>query len=396
MSKVSRRKVIETGFGLAGLALLNRFSFGIAQQERPIRIGVILSYSGVYALLGREITRGMELYLDKVGYRAGGRAIQLIKEDEEADPAVALRKARKLVEQDGVDLLAGIILSSSAYAVRDYVDQRQVPLVVANAAANGITRERRSRYVFRTSIGAWQQHYPMGSWVARNVGKRVFLVAADYAFGREALAGFKEGFLPEGGQVVAEVYTPLGSTDFSPVLSRIAAARPEAVFAVLSGSDAVIFLRQFTQFGLRQVTQLVPTGEITDETFLESVGDVALGLRSGDHWVYTLNNSANKEFVRAYRQKYGGVPNHFAVRGYDAMQFIVTAINDVQGDVRDRRRFIAAMERSKIISPRGFVEIDPETHNATQHLYLREVARIDGVLTNRLIADLGLVRDPGK
>jgi branched-chain amino acid transport system substrate-binding protein len=357
---------------------------------------VVLSYSGPYARLGQEITRGMELYLERVNLQAGGRRIQLLKEDEEADPAVALRKVRKLVEQDRVDLLAGIILSSSAYAIRDYVHEKQIPLIIANAAANGITRERRSPYIFRTSISAWQQHYPMGAWVAKNIGKKVFLLALDYAFGKEATAAFKESFLQAGGEVVAEVYSPLGSTDYSAVISRIAAARPEGVHAVLSGSDAVIFMRQFTQFGLNRTVQLAVSGEVTDENVLEAIGEAALGAKSGDHWVYTLNNTANKEFKQAYRKKYGGVPNHFAVRGYDAMQFIVNAVQDVQGDVSNKRKLLEAFKSAKIISPRGFVQMDPETNNVTQHVYAREVARVDGLLTNKLIADLGIIRDPGK
>ena len=394
MATVQRRQVVKAGLGLMGLAASSRFSFSLAQQD-PIRIGVVLSYSGPYARLGQEITRGMELYLDKVGYQAGGRRIQLLREDEEADPAVAVRKVRKLVEQDRVDLLSGIILSSSAYGIRDYVHERQIPLVVANAQANGITRERRSPYIFRTSISAWQQHYPMGPWVAQNAGKRVFLLALDYAFGREATAAFKEGFLQAGGEPVAELYTPLGSTDYSAVISRIAAARPEAVHAVLSGSDAVIFLRQFSQFGLNRTVRLAVSGEVTDETVLEAIGDAAVGARSSNQWVYTLNNSANREFIRAYRQKYNAVPNHFALRGYDAMQFIVDAINTVQGDVTNRQRLLRAFESAKIISPRGFVQMDPVTNNVIQRVYVREVARIDGILTNRLLADLGVIRDPG-
>lgn len=396
MGKINRRQVIKAGLGFIGLAAPSKFSFAVAQREEPIRIGVVLSYSGPYARLGQEITRGMELYLDRVGTQAGGRRIQLLKEDEEADPAVALRKVRKLVEQDRVDLLAGIILSSSAYAIRDYVHEKQIPLIVANAAANGITRERRSPYIFRTSISAWQQHYPMGTWVAKNVGKKVFLLALDYAFGKEATTAFKQSFLEAGGEVVAEVYSPLGSTDYSAVISRIAAARPEAVHAVLSGSDAVIFMRQFTQFGLNRAIPLAVSGEVTDENVLEAIGEAALGAKSGDHWVYTLNNTANKEFKQAYRKKYGGIPNHFAVRGYDAMQFIVNAIQDVQGDLGNKRKLLEAFKNAKIISPRGFVQIDPETNNATQHVYAREVARVDGVLTNKLIADLGVIRDPGK
>jgi branched-chain amino acid transport system substrate-binding protein len=167
------------------------------------------------------------------------------------------------------------------------------------------------------------------------------------------------------------------------------------VHAVLSGSDAVIFLRQFSQFGLNRTVRLAVSGEVTDETVLEAIGDAAVGARSTNQWVYTLNNSANREFIRAYRQKYNAVPNHFALRGYDAMQFIVDAINTVQGDVANRQRLLRAFESAKIISPRGFVQMDPVTNNVIQRVYVREVARIDGILTNRLLADLGVIRDPG-
>jgi branched-chain amino acid transport system substrate-binding protein len=137
MGRINRRQVIKAGLGVIGLAASSKFSFAVAQREEPLRIGVVLSYSGPYARLGQEITRGMELYLERVNLQAGGRRIQLLKEDEEADPAVALRKVRKLVEQDRVDLLAGIILSSSAYAIRD---RRRSPSAEAMSLPLGTSR----------------------------------------------------------------------------------------------------------------------------------------------------------------------------------------------------------------------------------------------------------------
>lgn len=395
MSTVSRRKVLEAGLALGAAVGAGRFYLVRAQQARPIRIGVILSYSGVYTRLGQEITRGMELYLEKVGNQAGGRPIQLIKEDEEADPAVALRKARKLVESDGVDLLAGVILTPSVYALRDYIHERQIPLIVSNAAANGVTRgANKSPYLFRVSVTAWQPAYPFGRWVAENVSRRVFLLAADYGFGRESIAAFKESYVPAGGQAVDEVYTPLGSTDFSAVISRIGALRPEAVFAVLSGSDAVIFMRQFVQFGLNRTVRLAVSGETVDETVLEAIGPAAVGALSADQWVYTLDTPANQNFIREYRERYRSVPNHFAVRGYDTAQVIVQALDAVQGDLSDKSRFIQAMERVRIDSPRGLIEFDPATHQVIENVYVREVTQTPEGLVNRLVANLGRVRDP--
>ena len=367
---------------------------GAAERSEPVKVGLVLSYTGPYARLGQEITRGMELYLEKVGYRAGGRTIQLIKEDEEADPAVAVRKARKLVEADRVDILAGVILTPSAYGIRDYIHERKIPTIISNAAANGITRGKtKSPYLFRVSVSAWQPAYPFGRWVAENVSRRVMLVALDYGFGRETLDAFKETFLPAGGQVIDEVYTPLGTTDYSSIMARISGRRPEAVFAVLSGSDAVIFLRQFAQFGLNRTVRLAVSGETVDENVLESVGTAALGALSVDQWVYTLDHPANQTFVREYRQRYQGLPNHFAVRGYDTAQVIVHALNAVRGDLSNLEGFIRAIETMRFESPRGIIEFDPSTHQVIENIYVREVVQLPEGVVNRLVTSLGRIRD---
>jgi len=393
MYPISRRKLIKTGAALAGSTLLG--GLALAQQREPIKIGLVVSYSGPFARLGQEITRGMELAFERVGGQVAGRSLQIIREDEETDPAVALRKVRKLVEQDRVDLLAGIILTPSAYAVRDYVHERRIPLIIANAAANGVTRgASKSPFLFRTSITAWQQHFPFGSWVANNVSKRVFILAMDYGFGREAIAAFKDSYTAAGGQVIGEVFTPLGSLDLSAALTRVAAARPEALFAVYSGSDAVIFLRQFAQFGLNRSIKLAVSGEVTDENVLEAVGNEALGALSCDHWVYNLNSTANRQFVEAYRSRYRSIPNHFAVRGYDTGQVILDALNLARSDTSDKARLASFIRQAKIISPRGFFEFDPQTQNAIQNVYVREVVRINEGFANRLVANMGRIQDP--
>ena len=380
---------------MGSAVVAGRWSVASAQDGQPVRVGVILSYSGVYARLGQEITRGMELYLEQVGYRAGGRHVQLIKEDEEADPAVALRKARKLVESDRVDLIAGVILTPSAYALRDYIHERQIPLILSNAAANGVTRgASKSPYLFRVSGTAWQYANPFGRWVADNVSRRLFLLAADYGFGRESIAAFKETYVPAGGQIVDEVYTPLGSTDFSASISRISAAQPEAVFAVLSGSDAVIFMRQFVQFGLNRRVRLAVSGETVDETVLEAIGPAAVGALSTSHWAYTLDLPTNRAFVGAFRQRYGAIPNHFAVRGYDTAQAIVRAVEAVQGDLSDKGALVRALEGLRLDSPRGLLAFDPSTHQIIDNIYVREVVQTSEGLVNRFVADLGRVRDP--
>src|SRR4051812_809268 len=195
-----------------------------------LKVGLLLPYSGVYAVLGESITNGMQLYLDSVGNTAGGRTFSLIKEDEGTAPDEGLRKARKLLEQDQVDLIAGTVSTAIAYAIRDLVHDNKVIYISANAGGVDLTRTRKSPYIFRTSFSNAQPSIPMGEYLVKNVARRVFISAADYAAGKESLASFKEGFLAAGGELIGEVYPPFPNTDYAAYLTEIARARPDATY----------------------------------------------------------------------------------------------------------------------------------------------------------------------
>ncbi|GAA5515054.1 leucine-, isoleucine-, valine-, threonine-, and alanine-binding protein [Deinococcus carri] len=368
-----------------------------AQGSNTIKIGVLMPASGVYAQLGEEGYKGFTLYLDSIGNQVAGKKLQLIREDEEADPAVALRKANKLISSDKVDILAGVVLTPSAYALTDVVEEAKVPLIVFNAAGNALTRERKNPYVFRVSGNAWQYNNPFGKYVATKVSKNTFLVAADYAFGKESLADFKQSYTKAGGKIAGEVYTPLGSTDFSPYLARIAAARPQAVYAVLSGSDAVLFMKQFAQFGLQKSVKLAVFGDMTDEKFIDAVGDSAVGAISALPWAQDLPNAQNQAFTTAYKNKYkGDLPGVFAQRGWDTARVIVEALKKTKGNVSNTEELLAAMRSVTFPSPRGVFRFDPSTQNVINPMYVREVVKTPQGLINRFVTNLGTFKDPGK
>ncbi|BCP67621.1 ABC transporter substrate-binding protein [Thermus thermophilus] len=388
--RYTRRRFLKQSLAVGvGLAM------GVRAQREALRIGVVLPYSGVYAQLGQDITDGMLLYLEEVKNQAGGRPVQLVREDETADPAVALRKVTKLVEQDRVDLLTGLVSTASAYAVRDYVHNTRNVLIVSNAGGNALTRDRKSPYIFRTSFTSWQVSFPMGRWVAERVTKRVAVVAADYAFGRESVAAFKESFLAAGGQVVQETYTPLGSTDFSAVLTRLLQARPGAIFGFLAGSDAAIFLRQYAQFGLKGSIPLTTTGFTVEEDVIGAVGQAAEGAYSSLHWAVRLALPENQRFVQSFRRKFGRTPSVYSMQGYDTARVIVEAINALQGDTSNKDKLVEALEGVRFRGPRGLLEFDPKTHQVIQNVYVRQVRNIGNELANAVVADLGRVRDPG-
>jgi len=397
---VTRRQLLKTGLALAGATLAPKALFPkpfhvLAQSRAAVTLGVLLPYSGVYAQLGEDITNGMTLYFEQVGNQAGGRPIQMIREDETADPAVAVSRARKLVESDQVDMMTGLVSTAAAYAMRDYIHDSRTILLVSNAGGNALTRDRRSPYIFRTSFTSWQVGFPMGTWVKENLADRVFIIASDYAFGHETAEAFRESFVAAGGTVVDQVYTPLGSTDFGGYMSRIAGSRPQAVFGFLAGSDGVIFVRQFHQFVLSRSIHLAASGFMVEEDVLRAVGAEALGAYSSLHWAITLPFPENQAFVQAYRARFGANPSVYSMQGYDTARVIVEALNATGGDTSNKERLVEALRAVRFNGPRGLFEFDPRSNHVIQNTYVRQVRRLpNGEINNEVIADLGRFIDP--
>lgn len=382
----------RTTLALAATALLTG---SLASAQNTVKVGVIMPFSGVYAALGEEGMRGMQLYFDSIGNKVAGKTIQLIKEDEEADPAVAVRKANKLLSSDKVDILAGVVLTPSAYALAPVVEKAQTPLVVFNALGNDLTRSRKNPYVFRASGSGWQFNHPFGKYVAQKVSKNTFLLAADYAFGKDSIKDFKESYTAAGGKVAGEVYTPLGATDFSPYLARIAAAKPDAVYTFLSGSDAILFMKQFVQFGLQKSIKLTVSGDMVDEKFLNSVDKNLVGTISVGPWVQDLANAQNKLMVDAYKKKYNDVPGLYVVRGWDTARVVAEAIRKVNGNMDNKAALLAAMKSITFPSPHGNFKFDTN-QNVVHNIYVRQVVDGPNGLVNKTMQNLGSFTDPGK
>lgn len=366
----------------------------LAASAQPVKLGVILPYSKVYQQLGEDITSGMTLYFESVGWKAGGRQITMIREDEDIDPQIALRKARKLIESDNVDLMTGLVSSASALALRDVIHNSKTLLVISNAGANAVTRSRRSPYIFRVSFSNWQTCYPIGRWFFENIARSCVVGAADYAAGHEDINGFKESYLAAGGRVGAEVYPPLNNTDYAPYIAQMQRARPEAVFVFFAGSDAVRFVTQAEQYGLLKDARLVGPGFLVEEDVLPAQGRAAVGVYSCLHWALTLQRPENLAFTRAYRERWKREATVYAMQGYDAARVIIEALNATGGDTADKSRLIDALAAVQFKSPRGALAFDPETHNIVQEVYLRQVRDVGKTVHNVVFASLGVFRDP--
>ena len=378
-----------------GIACAAALAAGTACAAEPIRIGVILPYSGVYASLGGEITQGLELGFATFGDSFGGRTVELITEDSEVKPNVGLAKAKKLVFEDRVDLLVGPVASNVANALRDFVHSQKIPLVIPNAGNNLLTGERCSPWLIRTSFSNAQITRGMGAWMVQHGYDTVYLAAADYAAGQQMMDAFRETFTAAGGTVVGESYAPLRETkDFGPFLAQIKAAAPKAVFAFFAGGQAIQFVKQYDAFGLKDSIKLTGAGWLTSPLYIEAEGPAAAGVLGILNYVPGIDTPENAAFQEAYQARYGRVASEFAVQGYDTAHLIAAALEATGGDTSDKAALMAAMRATKFAGPRGPIEIDPATNNVVQDIHIFEtVAGANGVEL-RVIESLPAMRDP--
>jgi branched-chain amino acid transport system substrate-binding protein len=397
MSSLTRRKFLAGASAAAGVAA-GPWVLRSHAQGGPIKIGVVLPYTGVYAVLGESITQAMELVFARENWTVAGRKIEMIKEDDEMKPPVGVRKTEKLIDSDKVDILTGPVHSGILMGMRDKVHNSKTILIVSNAGADAISRERCSKWIFRTSFSNWQPCQPMGGWVAKNVSKDVFQIAPNYQAGQDMMAAFRETFVPAGGKVIAQDYPKLGETDYAPYLTKIKNSGAKAVFAFFSGTDAVNFVKQYDQFGLKGSVKLTGAGFLTEPDVLPAQGNSALGILTGHFYTPVLDNPVNQRFVKEFKEKFGGkMPDGFACQGYDTAEVIVRALKAVNGNTQDKDKLVAAIAKTEFDSPRGRFRFDPKTQNIIQpFIYVREVREVAGFgLTNVPIDKVADVRDPG-
>jgi branched-chain amino acid transport system substrate-binding protein len=395
MRGLSRRSILTGASAAAATITAGPWIRRGHAQGGPVKIGILLPYSGVYAVLGEHITQAMELVFARENWTVAGRKIELVKEDSEAKPPVGVRKAQKLIDSDKVDILTGPVHSGVLAGIRDIVHNSKTILIVSNAGADQISRERCSAWIFRTSFSNWQPCQPMGGWVAKNVTKEVFQVAPNYQAGKDMMAAFRETFVPAGGKVVGEDYPKLGETDYAPYLTKIRQSGAKAVFAFFSGSDAANFVKQYDQYGLKQTVKLTGAGFMTEPDVLPAQGKSALGIITGHFYTPLLDNAANQRFVKEFKEKYKTTPDGFACQGHDTAEVIVRALKAVNGNTQDKGKLRDAVAKVEFDGPRGKFRFDPKTQNIVQNIYVREVREVGGELNNVVIDRIPDVRDPG-
>jgi len=366
-----------------------------AAGARPLRIGMITSLSGPFTALGESMRAGMNLFLAGSGRAVAGRPVEFLVEDDAARPEEGVRRARKLVGQDRVDVLCGVISSGVALALRDVVTEARVPTFLLGSA-NDLARKAASPYIVRPTKTNWMLGTTAARWTFERISKgRVLTAGSDYAAGREFVGDFAATYRELGGRIDRQLWTPLGSTDFGPLLTAIAAERPEVVYAFFAGSDAVRFLRQWKEYRLAGRVPLVGPGALFDqEDVLPAVGDAALGAVGAFHQSPTAPAAA--AFGRAYAATGKPLPGEFSTTGYVCGQVIGAALERAEGDLSDWERARAVLFDRPVDTAFGRMPFDPRNGQAILDIHVNEVRRgADGKMVNTVLHTYEAVRDPG-
>ena len=388
---------LKTSSLLAALALAAISGLAAAQT---VKIGIITTYSGPGSAQGDQLDKGFKLYLKlNAGKLPPGVKVEpVFRDDTGANADAAKRLAQELIAREKVQFLTGVVWTPNAAAIAPLTAEAKVPFVSANAA--GVSIPRISPYFARVSFTLWQSAYPLGQWAAKKF-KRAYTVVSDFSPGHEAEEAFTKGFKEAGGEIVGSARVPMTATDFVPYMQRVKDAKPEVIFAFNpAGKQATAQMKAYADLDLNKAgIKYIGTGDITTDEELQNMGDAALGVMTVHHYSAAADRSANKAFVAAYKKEYGEKlnPGFMVVGAWDAMEMIFHAIREQNGKIDPDKTMQLIKNYKNPNSPRGPIQIDPETRDIMQNEYLREVRKVGGQLANVELETLGtLLKDPWK
>jgi len=375
------------------LALVTAFP---VSAQQPLKIGLVMPYSGQFADAATQMDNAIKLYMKEHGDTVAGRKLEIIRRDTGGvAPDIAKRHAQELVVRDNVDILAGFVLTPNALAAADVSVQAKKFMVVMNAATSIITT--RSPYMVRTSLTIPQLNEAFGGWAYQNGVRKAYTMVSDYGPGIDAEGAFQRAFKDAGGQLLGSVRMPVANPDFFPFVQRAKDLNPEAIYIFIpGGAQPAAFGKALLDLGIdSKKTKILGQGEITEENALKVMGDAALGLITAFHYDHNHKSAANAKFVGAYNAEYKRNPDFFSMGGWDGMHLIYEALKKTGGKA-DGESLIAAAKGMKWESPRGPVQIDPETRDIILTVYIDKVQKTADGLRNVEIDKVENVKDPVK
>ena len=360
-------KVIQSVIVLSVLVVTSAFADG-----HKLKVGMITTLSGGGSGLGIDVRDGFMLAIK------GNKNIEVIVEDDQRKPDIAVQLADKMIQSDKVDVLTGIIWSNLAMAVVPAAVNQGKFYLSPNAGPSALAGKGCHKNYFNV---AWQNdnlHEAAGGH-ANSIGfKKTFILAPNYPAGKDALTGFKRYFK---GELAGEIYTKLGQKDYSVEIAQIRASKADSIFFFLPGGMGIGFMKQYAQSGIN--IPVVGPAFSFDQGILKAVGNAALGVKNTSQWSKDLNNEANNKFVEDFKKEFGRLPSLYASQGYDTGKLLISAM--IKASVKDIDSFREAIRSADFKSTRGSFKFS-SNHHPIQDIYVREVIKEGDILTNKIVS----------
>ena len=345
---------------------------GLADDHK-VKVGMITTLSGGGAGLGIDVRDGFLL----AAKMAGNDNLEIVVEDDQRKPDIAVQLADKMIQSEKVDVLTGIIWSNLAMAVVPAATAQGKFYLSPNAGPSVLAGKGCHPNYFNV---AWQNdnlHEAAGGYANSAGFKNSFILAPNYPAGQDALTGYKRIYK---GELAGEVFTKLGQKDYASEIAQIRASDADSVYFFLPGGMGISFLKQYADSGLD--LPVVGPAFSFDQGILQAVGDAAMGVKNTSQWNKDIDNEANKAFVEAFQAEYGRLPSLYASQGYDTANLLLSAMG--KADVSDAEAFRAALKEADFDSTRGDFAFDSNNH-PIQDIYVREVIKEGEVYTNKII-----------
>jgi len=355
----------------------------------PVKIGLLVSLSGTYQSIGEDMKRGWDLYVNTHGQKLGGHPVDVVVADEGEGSGVVVPPVTKLVKQDKVQAVVGIVGGGSVAAAQPILTDAKVPLVGSNGRP---TTMKDVSYVWHTSFLSTEPGQSMAQYVHQHTNGPVYAIGPDYQGGWDEMNGFTDAFTKVGGVLAnpngKTTWTPFpATTNFGPYLQAIQASNAKAVYTFYAGGAAVAFVKQYKEFGLAGKIPLYSAGFLTEGGVLGAQGDSAAGIKTSLNYAADLDNPTNRAFAAAYQSAYKTLPTTYAMATYDAAAVLDKAIASIKGDVTGETINTAIAAIGQVDSPRGTWQFS-SGHTPVQRWYLREVHSDGPSLSNVVVQDL--------
>jgi branched-chain amino acid transport system substrate-binding protein len=359
-----------------------------AAQE-PIKIGILSAFTGVFSAFGEMQRTGYEMALEEWGGKVAGRDIKIIEEDDQLNNELAVTKAKKLVEQDKIDILTGLVSGDEGLAVGAYMKDKNIPVLPMYSASEDMTMRQWFPLMVRDTWTGAQSMDVFGYWLAKDKGwKKVYMIGEDYSYPYNQGGGFKRGFCRGGGELVTTIWHPVPLDDYSSIIAQIPLDQGyDAVMYNGSGSDAVAFTKQWVDLGMVGKIPLIGQSNTFEQGDLPAMPIEAVkGGLNAHHYAESLTSAEAIAFAKKYEEKNGRPPAAAAEFAYDVMRLILRAIEKTNGDVSDPAALVAAMKQvDQSDAPRGPLTLG-EFNDVIENVYIREVqVGDDGKAFNKVL-----------